>query len=97
MNSLRDKQRGRYGAEVMDATSFAESIEQLAEIEGKMSPNMLAWAIRLRPGAKGREELRNPEWLQFIVENEDSLRAEMPWLFDRNYIIDALKQHRGEQ
>lgn len=66
----------------------------VGESEGR-DETWLQWAIGLRPGSKLREEYRNPEWVQFIVEHADEIREDRPDILKRNYIIDAIREEQA--
>ena len=90
-----DKVRDEWRAEgkPVDDLSYEQSIRYIAELEGK-DENWIEWAVNLKkPSVQKR--LRNPEWLQFIIQHEDELRDSRPSLFSRNDIIDAIRESAG--
>ena len=88
VDAAKDEWRLNYGR---DDVSTADAIAYLGAEMGK-DENFIAWAERLRYGSSGREKLRNPEWVDYVVDHVDEIRAERPDLLKRNYIIDALRE-----
>ena len=90
VDRIRDEWRAE--GRPVDDLSYEQSIRYIAELEGK-DENWIEWAVNLnKPSVQ--EELRNPEWLQFIIEHEDELRDQRPTLFSRNDVIDAIREAR---
>ena len=46
----------------------------------KRTPAFVELAVDLRAGTSTRRDARNPDYLRFIVENEDEIREDAPWL-----------------
>ncbi len=88
VDDMRDRWRLEQGREV----GVEEAIRHIGQAQG-LEPNFIEWAVKLNKSSF-KEKHRNPEWLQFIVENEEALREQRPSLFDRNYIIDAVRDAR---
>ncbi|KKL07543.1 hypothetical protein LCGC14_2584980, partial [marine sediment metagenome] len=88
VDQTRDEWRLNQGREV----GVEEAIRYVGQFQG-LDPNFVEWAVKLNKSSF-REKHRNPEWLQFIVENEDALREQRSSLFNRNYIIDAIREAR---
>ena len=57
------------------------AILSVAREEGKDN-DFIQTALRLRSGSKTEVALRNPEWLKFIFDNREELRATRPDLVD---------------
>jgi hypothetical protein len=74
-----------YGTDV----SVQAAIDHLGEKQGK-GPNFMAWAVRVRPGSKGRDELRNPEYDRFLLANEAALRPFFPDLYERRALLQQM-------
>jgi hypothetical protein len=89
-----DEQRDEWRLEDGRDVSRQEAIPYIAEAEGK-EEHWADWALMLASG-KWREENRNPEWLQFVVENYDALLEQWPGKMKADYIQDAVREYRGE-
>lgn len=81
----RDEWRAQ-GSEVGNEAA----IRQVAKYQGR-GDGFTQWAIALSSSDR-RSKLRNPEWVQFVVDNADALRDYRPYLFESNYIIDAIRE-----
>jgi len=88
VDDMRDRWRLEQGREV----GVEEAIRHIGQTQG-LDSNFIEWAVKLNKSSF-KEKHRNPEWLQFIVENEEALQEQRPSLFDRNYIIDAIRESR---
>ena len=60
---------------------WVETARYVAEVEG-LDESFLNQAIVLHSPAMSRQFL-NPEWLQFVIDNEDVLSEEVGWIFNR--------------
>lgn len=88
VDEIRDE--WRMEGQSVDDLSWADSIRYVAELEGK-DENWIGWAVGLR-SKKNQDRLRNPEWIQFIVENADEIKEDRPDILRRNYIINAIRE-----
>jgi hypothetical protein len=77
----RDAIRRGIPQERVASTPVEHTIRELGRHEGK-SPEFIEWAVRLNKDAND-PELLNPDWLDFVIENQDELREDAPWLFDQ--------------
>lgn len=82
--------RAQYGPP-SEGFSRADAVRYIGQQEG-LNPNFIEWAVLLSHGTRSRADLRNPEWVQFIVEHYDELKDRKDHLYDRNYIIDAARE-----
>jgi hypothetical protein len=88
VDDMRDRWRLEQGREV----GVEDAIRHIGQAQS-LEPNFIEWAVKLNKSSF-KAKHRNPEWLDFIVENEEALREQRPSLFDRNYIIDAIREAR---
>lgn len=83
VDEIRDLavQEGRATQQQVANTPMEHTIKQLGLKEGR-SKEFIEWAIRLNKNPDD-PALLNRDWLRFVVENEDELREQAPYLFDR--------------
>jgi len=58
------------------------AIRVLGEATGR-TPSFIDLAVDLRAGTSTRREARNPDYIRFIVENEEEVREDAPWLISQ--------------
>ena len=72
----------------------ADAIPAVAEKLGK-EPNFVQWAILLRPGTKTEEELREPQYRQFLKDNRDKLEPYFPDLYGIGMLAEMFNETGG--
>ena len=90
VDEVRDDWRARFGPPG-EGFSYSDAIRHVGEQQGK-GPHFIEWAIALRPGSTSRKELRNPEWVDYVVQHYPELEQQRSSIYERNYIIDALRE-----
>lgn len=70
--------------------SREDALRLVAQREGH-NQAFADWAVALN-STKRRAELRNPEWVDFVVQNYNDLKDYKDFLYDKNYIIDAARE-----
>ncbi len=69
------------------------AIRALGEAQER-APAFIELAVDLRAGTSTRRDARNPDYLRFIVENEDEIREDAPWLITQEVrlLIHAVQE-----
>ena len=92
VNEFRDQLRAEFGSEALANVGTQMLIDEVGRSEGK-DIGFIELAKILRFGSSTRKKLRNPEWVQFIVEHADEIRKDRPDLIlENNQVIDAIRE-----
>jgi hypothetical protein len=95
VQDFRAELRLEFGEEALGRVTTQILIDELARSEGQ-DQDFVDVAKLLRFGSSTRDQLRNPEWVDFIVQNIDEIRKDRPDLTQRGFVIDKLRESRRE-
>ncbi len=95
VRDFRAEIRLEFGEEALGRVTTQILIDELARSEGQ-DQAFADVAKLLRFGSSTRDQLRNPKWVDFIVQNIDEIRKDRPDLTQRGFVIDELRESRRE-